>query len=103
LEAAKTFFLKRAPRHSVNLNAWVQQTGALAIQECRVIDVSRTGVRLEVENTHNIPDNFLLSFSKSDPGYRASVIWRRGTEVGAEFSSANPLRPRASQRALSGS
>jgi hypothetical protein len=93
LDAAKIFFPKRAPRHSVNLNAWIQQTGSSAIQECRVIDVSRTGVRLEVENTHNIPDNFLLSFSKSDPGHRASVVWRRGTEVGAEFSSANPPQP----------
>jgi hypothetical protein len=93
LETAKTFFLKRAPRHSVNLNAWIRQKGSFGIQQCRVIEVSRTGARLEVEN--DIPDNFLLSFSKSDPGYRASVVWRRGTEVGVEFPSANLPQPRA--------
>jgi hypothetical protein len=95
LETAKTFFVKRAPRHSVNLDAWIRQTGSFALQECRVIEVSRTGVRLEVENTNNIPDNFLLLFGRGDPGCRATVAWRRGTEIGAEFSNTNPPQPRA--------
>jgi PilZ domain len=95
LEASKTFFIKRAPRHSVNLNAWIRQTGSFAIQECRVIEVSRTGAKLEIENTQNISDNFLLLFAKSDTGNRATVVWRRGTEVGVEFVSANPPQPPA--------
>ena len=60
-----------------------------------MIEVSRTGARLEVENTHNIPDNFLLLFSKSDSGNHATVVWRRGTQVGVEFFGANPPQPRA--------
>jgi hypothetical protein len=95
LEAAKTFFLKRAPRHSVNLNAWIRQTSSFTLQECRVIEVSRTGARLEVENTDNITDNFLLLFSKSDSGNHATVVWRRGSQVGVEFSGANAPQPRA--------
>jgi hypothetical protein len=95
LEVAKNFLFKRAPRHSVNSNAWIRQTGSFATQECRVIDVSRTGARLEVENTENIPDNILLLFSRSDSGNHATVVWRRGTQVGVEFSSANPPQPAA--------
>ena len=60
-----------------------------------MIEVSRTGARLEVENTQNIPNNVLLAFSRTDSGTHATVVWRRGTQVGVEFSSANPSRPAA--------
>jgi PilZ domain len=95
LEVAKNFLFKRPPRHSVNSRAWIRQTGSFATHECRVIDVSRTGARLEVENIENIPDDILLLFSRSDSGSAATVVWRRGTQVGVEFSSANPPRPHA--------
>ena len=87
LEIAKTAFRKRAPRHSVNLNGWIRQTGLFAVQRCRVIDVSRTGARLEVENNDNIPDNILLVFSRSDLGSPAIVVWRRGTQIGVKFEA----------------
>jgi hypothetical protein len=51
-----------------------------------VLDVSRTGVRLEIANGCSIPNNFVLLFSKSDTGHNATVKWRRGTQIGAEFS-----------------
>jgi hypothetical protein len=86
LEPLKSF-LKRAPRHPVNITAWIRQTGSFATQPCRVIEISRTGVRLEVAKPYNVPGDFLLLFSKGGPGHHASVVWRRGTQVGAEFSS----------------
>jgi hypothetical protein len=91
----KTSFLKRAPRYSVNLNGWIRQTGSFAVQKCRVIDVSRTGAKLEVENPDDIPDNILLLFSRSDLGNSVTVVWRRGTQVGVEFSTSNPPQPHA--------
>ena len=94
LEALKNF-RKRAPRHSVNLNAWIRRTDSLAIQDCRVVDISQSGVKLEVENADSLPDNFLLLFSKSDAGSHISVVWRHGTQIGAKFI-ANPPPPRAS-------
>ena len=78
-------FLKRAPRHSVNMNAWIRQPGLFAIQQCRVLDVSRTGIRLEAANATGIPDEFILLLSKNDLGYHATVKWRQGNQVGAEF------------------
>jgi PilZ domain len=82
-----TTLLKRAPRHPLNKAAWIRQPGSFATQECRVLDVSRTGVRLEAANPFSIPENFILLFSKGDVGCHASVKWRRGTQIGAEFSS----------------
>jgi hypothetical protein len=89
LEPLKSF-LKRVPRHPVNINAWVRKTGSFATQPCRVIEISRTGVRLEVANPYDVPNDFVLLFSKSGTGHRASAVWRRGNQVGAEFSSRLP-------------
>jgi hypothetical protein len=50
-----------------------------------VLDVSRTGVRLEITNA-SIPNDFILLFSKTDTGHKATVKWRRGSQIGAEFN-----------------
>ncbi len=92
LEALRNF-RKRAPRHSVNLKVWIRQTDSLAIQECRVIDISQSGVKLEVEKPDGVPDNFLLLFSKSDAGSPTSVVWRHGTQIGAKFIGNPPPPP----------
>jgi hypothetical protein len=90
----KTAFVKRAPRERSIANAWIRQTGSFATQECHVIEISGTGFRLQTVEADHIPNNFNLLFSKRGPGRRASVIWRRGTEVGAEFSIASTSPPR---------
>jgi hypothetical protein len=81
---AKTF-LERALRRPGNINALIRQTGSFATQQCRVLDISRRDVRLQVVDADNIPDRFLLLFSNSGPVYHASVTRRRGTQVGAQF------------------
>ena len=81
-------FVQRAPRHSINTQAWIRQPGSFATQQCRVLDVSRSGVRLEAANPFSIPENLILLFGKSDVGCHATVKWRRGTQVGAEFSQS---------------
>ena len=89
LELTKTF-LKRALRGRDNINARIRQAGSFATQQRRVLDISRKNVRLQVVDADNIPDSFFLLFSNSGPVYHASVTWRRGTEVGAEFSANSP-------------
>jgi hypothetical protein len=89
LEFTKTF-LKRALGRRDNISARIRQAGSFATQQCRVLDISRRDVRLQVVNADNIPDSFFLLFSNSGPVYHASVTWRRGTEVGAEFSANSP-------------
>ena len=92
LEHTKTF-LKRALRGRENINARIRQAGSFATQQCRVLDISQKNVRLQVVDADNIPDSFILLFSNSGPVYHASVTWRRGTEIGAEFRP-NSSRPR---------
>ena len=69
--------------HQVNLAAWIRQTGSREAQQCRVIDISQNGVRLELADPCSVPDAFLLSLSKNEPGQHASVRWRLGTQLGA--------------------
>jgi len=92
LKLAKTFLDRTLGRRD-NIDARIRQAGSFATQQCRVLDISRRNVRLQVVDADNIPDSFILLFSNSGPVYHASVTWRRGTQVGAEFS-ANSLRPR---------
>jgi hypothetical protein len=92
LEFAKDFF-DRALGRRHNINALIRQAGSFATQQCRVLDISRRDVRLKVVDADNVPDRFLLLFSNDGPAYRASVTWRRGTEVGAEFSANSPRPP----------
>jgi hypothetical protein len=91
---AKTF-LNRALGRPNNINARIRQAGSFATQQCRVLEISKKEVRLQVANAQNIPDNFILLFSTDDPGRCASVVWRRGTELGAEFLGASPPPPHA--------
>lgn len=91
LDHAKAF-LDRALRRRDNIKAWIKQ-GSFATQPCRVVEVSRTTVRLESVNAHTIPDSFVLLFSRNGSGHRASVVWRRGSQVGAAFSSPLSVLP----------
>jgi hypothetical protein len=85
LEAGEVF-LKRSYRHRVNMNAWIRQAGSIATQQCSVLDVSRTGVRLEVANAYKIADDFTLLFSKNGVATRHPA-WR-GVFLAFERSGA---------------
>jgi hypothetical protein len=83
---------RRAPRRRYNDDAWIRVQGSL-LRRCRVLDLSRTGVRLTITNAEKIPDTFSLILSKYSPGCPAVVKWRRQTEIGAEYSLAAERRP----------
>jgi hypothetical protein len=60
--------------------------------ECTIIDVSETGVCLEV-GALPVPEMFGLAFTATGEVLRVcSLVWRRGEMVGAEFLSAKDLR-----------
>lgn len=76
---------RRASRRGYNDNAWIRFDGAFGSRQCRLLDISRTGVRLTTANADEIPETFVLLLSKNGTGYRVRIKWRRGTEIGAEF------------------
>ena len=69
-----------------NTNGWIRLEGGFAVRPCRVIDISDTGVQFSTESASAIPSTFIFLMSKTAAGRRATVKWRRGTLVGAEFS-----------------
>jgi hypothetical protein len=80
---------RAAPRHRYDgSDTWIGPEGSL-VRQCQVLDLSQTGVRLAVTNADNLPDTFILILSKNGSGRPLRVKWRRGTEVGAEFLTAN--------------
>jgi PilZ domain len=54
--------------------------------DCTVVDISESGVRLNVEGL-DVPDEFVLLIS-NEPKVRETaykVVWRFGNELGAKF------------------
>jgi hypothetical protein len=72
-----------ARRRGYNDDAWIRPAGCFLIRRCKVVDLSRTGVRLTIANADKIPNKFILSLSKSGTGVLAHVKWRRGAQIGA--------------------
>jgi hypothetical protein len=82
----------RAPRRVCDVNAWIRAEGCFATQQCRVLDLSQTGVRLEIADAYRTPRRFILLWSKSGAGIHATMKWRRSNEIGAEFLTAEDLQ-----------
>jgi hypothetical protein len=60
--------------------------------ECTILDVSETGVCLDVGSLP-VPDLFGLAFTATGEVLRVcSLIWRKGELIGAEFLTAKELR-----------
>jgi len=54
---------------------------------CRIVDVSATGARLELDGADSLPDSFVLIISYDRHLRRhCSVVWRSPTAVGVEFN-----------------
>lgn len=53
--------------------------------ECIVLDVSRSGARLRVDDSLALPDEFDLLLSYQGERQRVRVRWRRQKEIGVEF------------------
>jgi len=85
---------RRAPRRAYNDEAWIRVEG-FPLRRCRVLDLSRTGVRLTIANPHRIPDIFTLILSNNS-GLPARVKWRRHDQIGAEYRLAAEGRPGSS-------
>jgi hypothetical protein len=84
---------RRAPRFACDVDAWIKPEGSFTTQKCRLLDFSKIGVRLSTPDARKIPNKFLLLLDKTGMGREASVRWRRGTQIGAELSTAT-MNPR---------
>jgi hypothetical protein len=84
---------RKSRRHLVAHGARVVWDGGSSPQDCRMLDISAHGARLELETAATLPDKFMLLLSH-DGGLRrqCSVIWRSENAVGIEFNSPFPTK-----------
>jgi len=52
--------------------------------DCRIVDLSTTGARLDTSNSGLCPARFELDL-REDRRRLCEVIWRRGTQLGVRF------------------
>jgi hypothetical protein len=77
---------RRAMRRTQDLNAWVRPDGSFAVQPCKIIDMSRAGVRISVTRAETLNGTFLLMTSRDgSEARRVKMKWRKGNQIGAEF------------------
>ena len=70
---------RRMPRGKCRHNAWVL-TQAEVFCECVITDMSRAGARIEIAETAEIPDEFLLMAAQFI--LKARVVWRTEKQAG---------------------
>jgi PilZ domain len=78
---------RKAKRRTQNSDAWVRSNGSFAIQPCKLLDMSSRGVRISVARPAVIADAFFLMTSRNGQSVKAAKVkWRRGDQIGAEFT-----------------
>ena len=63
----------------------VRLDGGLAAREVTLLDYSEAGLRIALEPSLRIPEEFVIELARGDQMRRARVKWRTATELGAQF------------------
>jgi hypothetical protein len=80
---------RRAPRRAMDVLSFLYSLDGWPLGECRVKDMSIGGARLAHAISDELPDQFLLSFSKSGTVRRqCQIAWRKEKEMGVRFLTA---------------
>jgi hypothetical protein len=77
---------RQAPRRNLNAPGWIRLDGGFGLRECKVVDVSTSGVRICLPFAGKLPETFTLFLSKNAQGHRVRTIWRRANQIGAKFT-----------------
>ena len=92
---------RRAKRQPLRYTAWVALT-AEQRHGCVVSDVSESGARIDVQDSTELPDHFVLMLTSNGSARRyCRVMWRKPTQVGVQFTrtlaeaAAPPIAPAA--------
>ena len=80
--------LRKSSRRTQKGVAWIRLAGGFAARECQVLDISDTGARIAVSSQQLVPNLLSLALQRGGQGRPARVKWRRGGEIGLEFSEA---------------
>lgn len=77
--------LRKRPRQTFHYNAAVL-TDDKKTHPCKVLDISEAGARIVLDGECELPERFVLLFSRSGGARRlCRTVWREGLTVGVEF------------------
>ncbi len=76
---------RKAARRKVSVNGFIRPDSGFAVRPCTIIDLSDTGVQISIDAAQSVPSTFTFMTSRTGTGRRASVKWRRGSQIGAKF------------------
>ncbi len=96
---------KRAsPRKPLEYSAGLDFGDGRSPRACVLSNISRTGARIRVDNTADLPERLTLLLSSNGVMRRCRVAWSEGQNVGLEFvrepPPAPPPRPRGPKVAV---
>jgi hypothetical protein len=96
--AAPAIERRRAPRRRTLKSGIVIYGGYLFVLYCSVRDLSTEGARLRFVIGTPVPRRFVLMFPSDSIVFEATVVRRRGNEVGVHFESKGIPVQEADQR-----
>jgi hypothetical protein len=80
--------LRKKPRRQFHHLAKIVTDGKEPPRTCTMFDVSQTGAPLVLETNDELPDRFLLLFTRNGGARRSCrVVWRTGVTVGVKFAN----------------
>jgi hypothetical protein len=92
---------RKGKRRYVNNGARIVCDSDSHLQNCRMLDVSAFGARLELETPTALPDKFVLLLSNDGKFRRqCKVIWRTENAVGIEFNPPFPIKLNLRRQAI---
>ena len=75
-----------APRKYIRMEGLIVDMDGTAICRCVLVDISKSGAKLAVKNTADVPDVFNLMLSKKGGVRRiCEVAWREDRAMGVRF------------------
>lgn len=78
---------RKAVRSAFGKKVWIRFDDGFSVRECRLVDVSNGGIRIQVRAPYDVATHFSLLMTRdASPGRRCRVKWRRGQEIGAEYA-----------------
>jgi len=79
--------LRRDVRKSINRRAWISVGDGSPLRDCRLIDISDGGAKLEIDDIDEIPGEFRLWLSRHGrQSYACRIAWSGQNTIGVEFS-----------------
>lgn len=88
---------RREPRKPVLIGAVVCGKTSSASLECRIVDASKSGCRLEADRIQGLPEQIEIFIPKLDMPIPGRIVWRNGNQAGVRlnwpFEAAPVLTP----------